>query len=134
MFNVWIVESRHTSLSCCQNVHIPFWVKICAVKEPVPNLKNYKADITFFACTVRSVTVWSEPNRAKASGRYFGGSGLGFEFSVNLQADYLVSGWGKCRQIPWKSRVLARAQFEFAQRVTLGMSNLLIPDSPCPEH
>jgi hypothetical protein len=28
--------------------------------------------------------------------------------------------------LPWKSRVLARAQFEFAQRVTLGTSNILV--------
>ena len=28
--------------------------------------------------------------------------------------------------LPWKSRVLARAQFEFAKRVTLGTSNILV--------
>ena len=28
--------------------------------------------------------------------------------------------------IPWKSRVFARAQFEFDQRVTLGTSNILV--------
>ena len=34
--------------------------------------------------------------------------------------------------IPWKSRVLARAQFEFAQWVTLGTSNILTPRFPWP--
>ena len=36
-------------------------------------------------------------------------------------------------QLPWKSRVIARAQFEFAQRVTLGTSNILTPDCPGTE-
>ena len=34
--------------------------------------------------------------------------------------------------MPWKSRVLARALFEFAQQVTLGTSNLFPPQCPCP--
>ena len=36
--------------------------------------------------------------------------------------------------ILWKSRVLARAQFEFAQRVTLGTSNILTPRFPWIPH
>ena len=35
-------------------------------------------------------------------------------------------------RLPWKSRVLVRAQFEFAQRVTLGMSNIIPPRYPSP--
>ena len=36
------------------------------------------------------------------------------------------------RQLPWKSRVLTRAQLEFAQRVNLGTSNILTPRFPRP--
>ena len=36
------------------------------------------------------------------------------------------------QSVPWKSRVLTRAQFEFGQRVTLGMNNILTPQFPWP--
>ena len=40
---------------------------------------------------------------------------------------------GSYFSVPWKSRVLAGAQCEFAQRVTLGMSNILTPRLPKPK-
>ena len=48
------------------------------------------------------------------------GVGLGFILAFLL-----------CK-VPWKSRVLARAQFEFTQQVTLKTCNILTPRCPWP--
>ena len=35
--------------------------------------------------------------------------------------------------LPWKSRILARAQLKISQRITLGTSNIVTPQFPCPK-